>query len=174
MSQEKRYIPTKALQVKDSEFVPYWKLKHQYHKDYGEGFIIENDYKINYNNLVDCYWDTKDHKLILGIVKDVYPEKTSYYEEEDVFIEVDHSTYKEDKIQKIFYEEYESKIHKISSLIKHNELRWYFTKEEQKNLDINAIYEIRLWKPYYILYSGEIIKWDYKLKHKYKDDKSIK
>jgi hypothetical protein len=108
MSQEKRYIPTKALQVKDSEFVPYWKLKHQYHKDYGEGFIIENDYKINYNNLVDCYWDTKDHKLILGIVKDVYPEKTSYYGEEEVFIEVDHSSYIEDNIQKIFCEDFDS------------------------------------------------------------------
>ena len=64
----------------------------------------------------------------------------------------------------IEYIEYDSEVKKVKKMEKY-ELNWYFTEEEQKSLNINDLYEIRSWKPFYKLASGKIIKWEYQLKH---------
>lgn len=161
-----RYIPAKALKISDTEYIPFWELTFSTCEMYGDGYTLKDDYKTHHHNLSDCYWDTKKHKLLLGIVKDVYPEKTEFKKEEEVYVEAKYNSFKEDKIIDIVYEEYESYIKSVKTVIENNEIRFYFSEKEQKNLDVNAIYEFRNWKAYYVLESGETIKWDHKLKHK--------
>lgn len=162
----KRYIPAKALKISDTEYIPFWELKFVNCEMYGDGYMHGECYETYHHNLSDCYWDTKKHKLLLGIVKDVYPQKTEFNKEEEVYVEAKNNSFREDKIVEIVYEEYGSQIKSVKNVIDNNELRFYFSKKEQKNLDVNAIYEFRNWKAYYILEGGEKIKWDHKLKHK--------
>ncbi len=164
----KRYIPCKCLQV-GNDFIPFWELNFIKHEDYGEGFYQkdESEYSASYNDLVDCYWDSKDKKIILGKIKDVYPDESKIEHKvgKTVLVELDtpYGSYKIDKIKEIFYEEYETRIVKVKKLDSY-ELKWYFTDEEVKSLNKNDLYEIRTWKPFYKTESGSIIKWDYQIK----------
>ena len=163
----KRYIPCKCLQV-GNDFIPFWELTWTKNEDYGEGFYKngESQWDASYSNLVDCYWDSKNKKIILGIIKDVYPsvEKLKFKIDEVVLIEVaSFDTFKLDKIAGVEYNEYETQIVKVKKLDSY-ELKWYFSDEEIKSLNLNDLYEIRKWKPTYITESGFKTIWEHQIK----------
>lgn len=164
----KRYIPCKCLQS-GNDFIPFWELNWLKSEMYGEGFYQkdQSQYEASYNNLVDCYWDSKDRKIILGQVKDVYPDETKLEHKvgKTVLVELEnpYGAYKIDKISEIVYEEYETRIVKVKKLDSY-ELKWYFAEEEVKSLNKNDLFEIRNWKPYYKTESGLIIKWNHQIK----------
>lgn len=169
---KKRFILTKAFKISDSEYVPFWELTWSDSEMYGEGFSHGDSCRTSYTDLVDCYWDTLNHKLVLGIVKDVYPEKLPFTIEEDIYIEEDHSTFAEDTIVDIKYDSYKSSVATVKRMSDCNDLRYYFNEKEQSALNLNDIYEIRNWEPTYILASGKEIKWEHQLKHKFKEIKN--
>ena len=160
----KRYIPCKCLQV-GNDFIPFWQLNWVKNEFYGEGFYPDNknQYDASYSDLVDCYWDSNEKKIILGIIKDVYPEKLAHKIDDVVLVEVDSQTYLIDTIVDIIYEEYDTTIIKVENT-NDPDLEWYFSTEEIKGLKPNDLYEIRSWKPTYKTKDGKTIKWDYQIK----------
>ena len=165
MQYTKRYIPTKCLQIKN-ELIPFWELNFTKHRDYGEGYYTKdsNEWHAHYQELIDCYWDSKQHKIISGLVKDIYPKEDQYnklYKKGDeVLVEKDTNSFYLDKIKEVVYEEYDSHIYKVKKM--DNWYRQFFTEEELA--DPNTLYEIRVWKPFYKLESGKLIRYDYQLK----------
>lgn len=164
---EKRFIPTQCLQVSDKDFVPFWQLDYVKDEMCGEGFKQKDSWQVSYNKLIDCYWDTKKHVIVFGKVKNFYPEKIAFQKDENVFVEDSHDVYYEAQIVEILFEEYETMVIKIKKKSQ-SEIKWYFTLEEQKELVIGDIYEIRSFKPTYVLSDGRKITYDHQLKHKRK------
>lgn len=166
MTYDKRFIPVKCLQD-GNNLIPFWELNYTKHEDYGEGFYKKGDSKWDskYQDLTDCYWDSKEKKIITGIVLDVYPssEEVEYKIGDEVLIEEEReiNTFRIDKIEDIIFEEYDTAIKKVK--MDEWELR-SFTKEQREKLNKEDLYEFRLWKPYYKVASGEIIRWDYRIK----------
>lgn len=166
MNYNKRYIPVKCL--KDgNNYIPFWLLSYVDSEEYGEGYYGPegNKHNASFNELVECMWDVVDRKVILGVVKDVYNSSRIEFKLEEVVLnEVagESSTYYLDKVVEIIYEEYDISVRKANDL--DYEIS-YFTEEEIANMNPETLYEIRLWKPFYKLESGKIIKWSYQLKH---------
>ena len=169
MDYNKRYIPVKCLQI-DKEFIPFWKLTYIKHEDYGEGFYKEGGdrYNASYSSLVDCLWDSKQKKVILGNIKDYYPDADNMefkLDEVDLHeIERTHNSYKLDKVIEIVFEEYDTHISQAKKMDSWEKNR-YFTVEEIANMKVDDVYEIRSWKPFYKLESGTVVKWEHQMKH---------
>ena len=163
---EKRYIPCKCLQ-KGNEFIPFWELNWTKSEDYGEGFYKDGDtqWDASFLDLQDCYWDSKNKKIITGIIKDVYPDKSklAHKIDEVVLVEENHTAYRLDKVIDITFEEFETSIIKVKKMEDY-ELKWYFTEEEIKSLNRNDLYEVRRWKPTYKTENGRSIKWDHQIR----------
>lgn len=161
---EKRYIPCKALQINNNEFIPFWELGYVPSDGYyGDGFKVKGDFRTYYGNLNDCLYDVKKKKIVLGIVIDYYEDnsKLEFKVGDKVFAELSHRDWFEDEIESISYEEYEVNIYSGKSEL----LECYITKEQLKDVKATDLYEIRLWKPYYKLKnSGKIIKYDFYMK----------
>lgn len=155
-----RYVPCYALKV-DNEYIPYWQLKYVEDKDNREGYRVEDDYKAHYCKLTECLYDLVEKKILLGIVKDVY-ENSLFIVGEQVVLKLTNTKYTTDTIKEIIYEKYKSNCIKVNDFDDYK-LDYYFTKEEANKLKLNDLYEIRVWKPYYLLESGELIKYDYQL-----------
>ena len=173
MTMDKRFVKTYCLQINE-QFVPFWELNFFDDEDCGEGYKIDGDYQRYYQDLKECYWDTKEKKIVFGKVKEIKAESKELTVGQSVYVEMEHPNYgflKEAVIDEIVYEEYDTSIRKLKTLEQY-ELDWYFTKKEQENLNLEDIYEIRTWKPYYKLDDGEVIRWDYKIKKKF--DKNAK
>lgn len=165
---DKRYIPCKCLHIKQhDEFIPFWELSYEYDEEMGEYFKSKDHYQRYYGDLIDCYWDIKDKKVLFGLIKDIYPKDAPFKLDEVVLVEVagKYGTMKEDKVVEIFYENYETSIRKLKKMEKY-ELTHYFSKEELKEAKLEDIYEIRTWSPSYKLQSGDIIHYTHQMKHK--------
>ena len=147
-----------------NEFIPFWLLNYVNTEDYGEGFYKQGDsqYDASYSNLRDCFWDSKKGKVVVGILKDVYPEKYDFNVDEVILREVSHSSYTLDKIVEIVFEEFDTNVIKVKKMDVCE--KKYFTEEELINMKTDDMYEMRMWKPFYKLESGLLIKWNHKIK----------
>ena len=159
---DRRYIPCKCLQS-GNEFIPFWLLNYIKHEDYGKGYYTDSIYEASYHDLVDCLWDIKHKKVIVGIIKNIYikDEDLEYKKGETVLLESDGSSYKIDKILDVTFEEYDTTVVKAKNM--EDYYSKYFTDEEKKNLK-DEVYELRIWKPFYILESGKKTKWSYQIR----------
>ena len=92
----------------------------------------------------------------MGIEVDIYPDKTNFAKEEDVYVEVSHRKLKEAKIVDIEYNDFDLRIKKGKKLEA-------YANEYIENLQPDSIYAIKHWKPTYILDDGTKIDYDYKL-----------
>lgn len=157
-----RYIKCFALQV-NNEYLPYWLLDYVEDEDYGSGYKYGDGFnEVSYSGLTECLYNLVEKKVVIGIVKDNY-EKPEYAINQQVLVQVTYNKYTIKTIKDIVYEEYESKCIKVKDLDE-VDLHWYFTKEEISNLKVNDLYEIRVWKPFYVLNDDSVIKYDFKLK----------
>lgn len=164
---EKRFVKTFCLQINEN-FIPFWKLDLFEDEDYGEGYKVEGDFQRHYHDLKECYWDIKEKKIVFGKVKEIKGKNEEFFVDEVVYVEISkpYGYFKESIIKEIVYEEYETSIHKIKNLEQY-ELDMYFTEQEQLELNLEDIYEIRTWKPYWKLDDGEVVKWGFKIKKKF-------
>lgn len=159
---DKRNIPILALQKKDNVLIPFWELEFIKSDLYGDGYRIKETKEESFANLKEVFWDLKNQKIIIGIIKDYYPSNLEYSVGEDVLFEVKSREYGISKIKEIRYDTYETEIIKIKKS-DNSTINWYFTKEEKALLNPNDIYEIRKWQPIYILENGKEIKHDHQL-----------
>jgi hypothetical protein len=168
MSETRRFIPVKCLQI-GNEFVPFWLLEYDNSEDYGEGFRKKDakDYsssRIQYGDLQDLLWDSKKCVIVSGITKDVYPDKQNceFKIGETVLVEIKSNEYGLDKVVDIIFEEYDTNILRVKKMDEWDKKK--FTEEELSNMKKDDVYEMRIWKPFYKLESGKIIKYSYQLK----------
>lgn len=154
-------IPIYCVQTRDNEFIPFWELNYHHSEMYGDVYTVKGkgEYSSNeYFSLVQCYYDLKIHKILLGKIKDYYP-KLGFKVGQKVLLE--QSTCSKslafDKIKEIVFEEYESSIKKAKDMESY-ELKYYFTEDDQKLIDLKEVFEIRSWKPLYVMESGKRIE----------------
>ncbi len=163
---EKRYLPTFCIKTDDNKFYPFWELEYVNDEDYGEGFNHKESYK-HHSDLIECYWDTKDKKLVFGITKDVFPKKTRHSIGDHVFAEASYDTFYEAEIVDIKFEKFDVYIKKFKKLEQY-ERNDFFTTEELKSCGDTDIYEFRIFQPTYVLDDGKEIVWEHQLKNKRK------
>jgi len=165
-------IPTFCLKVNENIY-PFWELDFVEDKDecLNTGYKIKGSNQIYYSHhITPCYWDFFNKKIVFGKIKDFYPTKLNFEKEEVILVDVEysitgkHSCLRQSKIVDIKYEDYSTEIIKIKST-ENGTLIYYFGKDNLNTLNLEDIYEIRNWKPWYILEDGEVIKWDHKLHH---------
>lgn len=145
-------LPSFCLKVSQNEFVSFWELTPTTSELYGDGFTYKG--KDYWNELIPCYYNLNDKTISFGIVKDYYPDKLAFVKDEEIYFEEEHSIYSETKIIDIEFNTFEVEIINVAKCDK-STLHWYFTKEEQENMKLNDIFEIRKWKPVYVLENGK-------------------
>lgn len=151
-----RLVPTFCARFKEG-FIPLWQLTYQNSEIYGEIYLYNHFH--HSGDLTPCYWDTLDKKIVFGKIIDYYVKETPYKVGETVYVEKQYRNLKEDIVEKVFFEVYEPKILLASS----DEISYYLSAEEKDKLNKDDVFEIRIWKPYYVLKSGEVIKYEHKL-----------
>lgn len=151
------FIIVKAIKTIDNQLIPIWDNRLKYIKDdYFGNHIRFSDDNRKYFDLIDCVYGLKERKISLGIEVDIYPDKTNFAKEEDVYVEVSHHKLKEAKIVDIEYNDFDLHIKKGKKLEA-------YEKEYIENVQPDSIYAIKNWKPTYILDDGTKIDYDYKL-----------
>lgn len=166
----KRLIPALCVQVNDNEFKPVWELEYVKSDTYGEGFRAKDDSHCEiWGNMIECYWDTKKHKIVFGKIKNIIPDKTTYVKGESVYVETERlaNTFYESVVVDILFEKYETYITHVKKL-RDFEIKKYFGDEV---VDQNDIFELRHYKPTYVLAEGRKVEWEHMLKHKFVSNK---
>lgn len=144
------------------ELIPLWDKRITWEEDdfYGDSLILKYTRVVPIKALLNIV--TKE--ISLGEIIEIKGTKSVKYKiNEDVYIEVDysvnkvHSQLKKGKIKDILWKEVEHTVHKLGK-----DLDDYY-KDSIKNFDRNKLYAIKIYKPSYLMYSGEIINWEYKL-----------
>jgi len=164
-----RYIATKAILTQGNVLIPFWdkKIKYSKSEDFGVSLTLEGDYH-NYE-LIDCLYDFKLKKLLIGIDVDVYPKAHEFEKGQKVYYELNglgipHQTLGVAKIKEIVYEEYELRILKGSKLT-----QWDIAAIKPPIvIEPNALYAIKNWKSFYILDNGIKIEYAHQLYHSQK------
>jgi len=158
-----RYIATKALKV-DNELIPFWLLEYEENERWDS---IYKEYKYNgktyYQDLEDVIWDLKKKKVKDFIVKniEIYPDK--FLVDDIVLVESGSNAYRVDKVSDIIFETYDSIFEKGKNIEK------YYLKYLSE-INPNESYEIRSWKPIWVLKSGRKITWEHQLKTLIEDE----
>ena len=133
-----QYIATPAFQLKD-EIIPIWDKRVTFVEDDYFG----NSYNIDRERLqqITAVYDVQNHKLIGGIEVDIYPYKTEFVVDQQVYHEAKGQYRKltESFITSITYESFDLEVKKGS------EMERYTDKIE--NFDPKAIYVLKLWEP---------------------------
>lgn len=162
-----RYIVVQAVQSRDNVLIPVWDERIVFEKTemYGDVITIKGEYSHS-SHLVECVYDLKNRTLSPGIELDYYPDEKhiEFKEGDQIFFESGgHRKLGESTIKKIVYEEYDLTIQRGKKMD-----RWYvdYFKNNNVEIDGNAIYAIKQWKPFYILENGKKIKWNHELFHK--------
>lgn len=154
-----RYVIIQAVKTDNNELIPIWDERINFIKDkvYGDSIQITGGYR-NFRNLTECIYDLQTKTFQKGIELDQYPSVTDFKKGETVYYEVDsyYKHLKEAIIVDILYEEYEMSIVKGKKL------------EDVKDVQLDSLYCVKEWKPFYLLDDGTKIKYDYKLYHKHK------
>lgn len=156
-----RYINIFALKTPEG-MIPFWEIEaYHYNDDTGEETYTYKDenYKVN---LIDCVYDLKKRAIKTPVIKDVYPSNLKFSVGETVYREVKPDHMMLDYVESIVYEEYESQYYKAKKMP--DWFNKYFTNEE---LVANDFYELRVWKPWFKMKSGALVKYDMYLNHVY-------
>jgi hypothetical protein len=167
-------IPTFCLKINE-QITPFWDLEYVEDKDFCEntGYKIKGKGSIFYaHHIIPCYWDLNKKIIVFGKIKDYYPTQLDYKKDEEVYVEVPysetgiHSCLKKSKIVDIKYETFNTSIFRVKDA-EIETLHHYFNEKEFNALQLNDIYEIRNWEPWYVLEDGQVVKWTSKLYHIY-------
>ena len=164
MNEVKRYIIIKGIRLDSNEIIPIWdpRIKFDKSKDFGCSVSVDVSYK-KYHNFVDCIYDLKTKFISIGIELDYYPNKkdVQFKIGESVLHELSHRVLEDSKIKDIVFEEYDVEIKRGNKLDD-----WWVKRFPDVTFEPDQIYAIKSWKPFYILESGEKIKWEHQLYHK--------
>jgi hypothetical protein len=165
----KRYIIIQAIKTEDNKLIPIWDENIVYSKsdDYGATLSINGDRKTHFN-IVECVYDLKTRKIEMGIEIDYYPtnEELPFKKGETVLFEKgSNRQLAEAKITEIIYEEFDLTIKRGKKL----DLYW-IKKYKIVDIELDCLYSVKQWKPFYKLDDGSIIKYEYQLYHKYKEE----
>lgn len=158
----KRHVIIQAIKTKENELIPIWDERLVFEKTemYGNTISLKGEYG-HYYNLVECIYDLKTKKIEVGIELDYYPKNLEFKKDEIVLFELSHRNLVEAKIVEIVFEEYEIEIKRGRKLD-----NYWLTIFKGVEIDENALYAIKQWKPYYVLDNGITIKWEHQLYHK--------
>lgn len=142
-------------------YIPFWELKWKDNE-----YILPEKYQGCNFDVIECMWDVKKQEVFLGIVKEIkyLPE---YFKIGDTVL------YSESHlkpgiistIEDIVFEQYDSYVRKYKDIepcyIK------AFTQEECLDAKPKDIFELRVFKPWFKLATGDLVKYDmylYKIK----------
>lgn len=160
-----RYVTVQAILSKDKEIIPIWDSRIVFEKSelYGNGIRIPDSHG-TYYNLIDVIYDLKTKQLSTGIILDLYPDKdkSEFKEGDAVLYEKSHRVLLPAVIKEIVFKEY-------SSIIKKGKkIEGYYIKQfSNQNIVADQLYEIRTWKPFYLLDNGLVIEWDHQIYKQY-------
>lgn len=157
----KQYITVPAIVTDDHKIYPLWSedVKYSFGDDYcSDSLKLKDNYR-EYFNIQNVILDIKTKKLSLGIDIDIYPTKLEFNIGDKVLYELRHKVLKHSEIKNIVYEEYESQIYKGKDI----EDSYYERYINSKELKVNDLYHIKVWKPYYVMIDDKIIKWEHQL-----------
>jgi hypothetical protein len=151
-----RYITIQAVITEENELIPLWDERVQFEKTemYGNVIRINNSYK--HQRLTECLFDLKTKTLSVGISIDIYPEKTEYKINQSVVYGEHGRGLQQTKVIDIKYEEYDIEI------VKGKKIHDYY-KKHIKDIDKNALYALKKWKPVYVLDNGIETQWSHQL-----------
>lgn len=160
-----RYILTQGVKTENNIIVPIWDERIVFEKTemYGNKITLKDDRYKEYSSLVDCIFDLKNKTLSIGIELNNYPteKQLEFKIGEIILFEKSTRVLAEAIITDIVYEEYDLRI------IKGKKMESYeIQKYKDIEIDLNCLYAIKTWKPFYILDNGKKIEWNHQLYHK--------
>lgn len=166
----KRHIIIQAVKTKENELIPIWDENVIFEKTEMYGNIIKLKNKNSYGNfsLVECIYDLKTKQIELGIELNYYPKENDGLEfkiGEIVLFEKSNRNLAESKISEVVYEVYDLEIKRGCKIDK-----WWIERLKDVEIDKDALYAIKIWKPFYILDNGRKIEWAHQLYHKSEDN----
>ncbi len=152
---QSRYIQTIAIQTDANELVPLWDPRVQFVKDdyFGDHFTISDNYG-RHHNTIECMFDVKEKKLVLGVEVDLYPDidKLEFKKGMEVMHETrTHRMLKKSTVVDIVFEEYELTIRKGKKLDSYYVER---LANQAITIEKDGLYAIKVWKPTYVLEDG--------------------
>lgn len=156
-------ILVQGIKLKDGIIIPIWDDRITIVKTDMYGTVIEVNYNGNIQQIfstIECIYNIKTKKIELGVELNYYPTNTEllYHENDKILYEKSHHILVEDTIKKIVYEEY------VLDIINGKKIdKWWISKFKDVVIDENTIYNIKTWKPFYLLNSGIKIKHEYEL-----------
>lgn len=158
-----KYITVPAIVTEDHKIYPLWSLDVKFiegDEEYSHCLKIKNNYK-EYHNIKDVILNIETKELSLGIDIDIYPDKDrlEYKIGQQVLYESKRRILKHSEIKDIIYEEYESVICKGKNI----EDSYYYRYVDINSIKVNDIYNFKVWKPYYVMTDGTVIKWEHQL-----------
>lgn len=156
---EQKIIMSAAI-TPDNELIPLWDDMILFETDEcGYSEITLKDNKQISLDIVECIYDLKDKTLSHGIELNVYPsEKDLPYKKGDtVLLETGYHALMKTIISDIKYKTYDIDI------IKGNVVRNDYPENGLDNIDDNALYIVKYWKPTYIFDNGLETEAEYKL-----------
>ena len=154
-------IIVQAIKTKDNILIPIWdkRLVFEKAKDYGNQISIEAD-RGKYYSVIECIYNLKTKQLEVGIDLDIYPKDLEFKINESILFEKENRKILELTVTDVLYEEYHLDILKGKKVVE----CW---PKAFQNIDNNALYAIKQWKPFYLLSDGTKVEYNYKMFHKY-------
>lgn len=162
-----RYIITLAVLNDEKKLIPFWDDKCIYKKgEYGEVISLSDSSIKETYSFVECVYDLKKKQLEMGIELNHYPSEKDipFKINESVFVEQQHRYLVEAKVVEIIYEDFSVEIKRGKKLDD-----WWSKRFKKVNFEPNLIYVIKIWKPYFLLDNGTVIKYEHELFHKAKE-----
>ena len=164
-----RRIIVQGIKTDENVLIPLWdeRLSYEKTKLFGNKITItmSGDRREKSFNLVECVYDLKTKQIEAGIGLNYYPpnDELEFKVGEVVLVEKTHRCLIEAKIVEIVYDEYDLVIKRGKKLDK-----YWVNRFKHFEIDGNALYAIKQWKPFYLLDNGTKIENTYQLYHKFK------
>jgi hypothetical protein len=164
----KKYMHIQAICTKENELIPIWDDRITFNKseDYGEWVMVKGDAFHKYFNFIDCVFNLKTKTIELGIEIDNFPLENDlqFKVGQKVYFKKKYRKLAEATIAEIIYTEYELEVVKGKKLDSR-------LVEKYKDMEIegDAMYAIKHWKPFYLLDNGTVVKWKHELYAKAQD-----
>lgn len=163
----KRYIIIQAIKTEDNKLIPIWDENITYSKSDDCGATLSiNGHRKTYFNTVECIYDLKTRNIEMGVEIDYYPtdKELKFKKGEEILFEVGNNReLAEAKIVEIIYEEFNLTIKRGKKLD-----QYWIKKYNIVDIQLDCLYSIKQWTPFYKLDNGSVIKSEYRIYHKYK------
>lgn len=162
----KRYVITQAVKTRENELIPIWdnNIVFDTSELYGNVITLKNKRSYEHFSLVECIYDLKTKQVEMGVELNYYPNENEleFKIGEVVLFEKSNRVLAEAKISEVVYEDYDLNIERGRKLCKYTTDRFKGVK-----FDVNTLYAIKDWKPFYVLDNGIKIEWSHQLYHKF-------